>query len=50
MTDTEKVTLCRKILQDFWGMYDGEGAGAMKAVLNCIGNVLDFKEEPTNAV
>ena len=48
MTDTEKVALCREILQEFWGMYDGEGAGALTAVLNCIGTVLDFKGEDKN--
>lgn len=45
MTDTEKVTLCRDILQDFWGCYADEGAEALTAVLNCIGTVLDFKED-----
>lgn len=43
MIDTEKVALCREILRDFWGMYDGEGAEALTVVLNCIGTVLDFK-------
>lgn len=48
MTDTEKVALCGEILQDFWGMYDGEGAEALTVVLNRIGTVLDFKGEDKN--
>ena len=48
MTDTEKVALCREILQDFWGMYDDEGHVAQTVVLNCIGTVLDFKGVETN--
>lgn len=48
MTDTEKVALCREILQDFWGAYADEGAEALTAVLNCIGTVLDFKPKENN--
>ncbi len=48
MTDTEKVALCREVLQDFWGMYDGEGTEALTVALNFIGTVLDFKGENKN--
>ena len=48
MTDTEKVALCREILQEFWGLYNDEGAEALTVALNCIGTVLDFKGEDKN--
>lgn len=45
MTDTEKVTLCRDILQDFWECYNDEGPGTLTAVLSCIETVLKFNRE-----
>lgn len=49
ITDSQKVALCRKMLEEFWAYSSGDSLDEAVTFLNCLSSVLDFGKEDENA-
>lgn len=48
MTDSQKVSLCRKMIDEFWAYSSGGSRDETVSFLNCLTVVLEFEEGEGN--